>query len=71
MRLLLRGLCYPFTGPPRPRGELHYLPLNAAGSRAWLPTGGVKESEGKGDDGGGVVYNMWVYVTAAAVITAL
>lgn len=39
-------------------------------SRAF-PTGGVKGSEVRGDGGGGVACNMWVCVTAAAVITAL
>lgn len=31
----------------------------------------VKDSEVRGDGREGVVYNMWVYVTAAAIISAL
>lgn len=56
---------------PSARKEDRYYLLPNFHDSCSRPKGGVKGSEVKGDGRGGVVYNMWVYVTAAAVITAL
>lgn len=65
----VESLCsHPPTTPTR------RAPLSATECRGFgtqLPTGRVKDLEVKDDGEEGVVYNMWVYVTAAVVITAL